>query len=31
VTSEFGRLFAENARYAAAFDRSALTAAPLTG
>jgi carbonic anhydrase len=31
VTSEFERLLAENARYAAGFDRSALTAAPLMG
>jgi carbonic anhydrase len=29
VDEEYGRLLAENARYAATFDRSALTAAPL--
>ena len=29
--NEFARLMAENQRYAEAFDRSALTAAPLTG
>lgn len=31
MTDEFERILAENARYAEAFDRSALTAAPLTG
>src|SRR6476660_8601595 len=30
-SDEFERLMAENARYQEAFDRSALTAAPLTG
>jgi carbonic anhydrase len=30
-TSEYGRLLAENQRYTEAFDRSALTAAPLSG
>lgn len=30
-TAEFGRLLAENDRYTEAFDRSALTASPLTG
>jgi carbonic anhydrase len=30
-TDEFARLLAENQRYTDAFDRSALTAAPLTG
>jgi carbonic anhydrase len=30
-TSEYGRLLAENQRYIEAFDRSALTAAPLSG
>jgi carbonic anhydrase len=30
-TDEFARLLAENERYTEAFDRSALTAAPLTG
>jgi carbonic anhydrase len=30
-TAEFARLMAENERYTDAFDRSALTAAPLTG
>jgi carbonic anhydrase len=31
MSSEFERILEENARYAEAFDRSALTAAPLTG
>jgi carbonic anhydrase len=31
MTSEFERILEENARFAEAFDRSALTAAPLTG
>ena len=31
MNSEFERILAENARYAEAFDRSALTAAPLSG
>lgn len=31
MSAEYERLLTENARYAAAFDRSSLTAAPLTG
>jgi len=31
MTSEFDRILAENERYTEAFDRSALTAAPLSG
>src|ERR671924_1986544 len=31
MSAEFERLLAENARYVEAFDRSALTAAPLSG